>query len=132
MRVYTHVYTREAHFRKSGMYGGSVREWVHAWDVFRRTPSQGGRGRRAFVDSFRDVFFQCLVGFRVFCVRFLFVERTRPAARMTSPCLTHLSPSIDGAVVNITSHERGRGFTRLILDRALSKVWLPAIHTYAI
>ena len=33
-----------------------MRVWVHAWVVLRRTPSQGGRGRRAFVDLFRDVF----------------------------------------------------------------------------
>ena len=38
------------------------------WDVFHCTPSRGGRGRRAAVDIFRDVFFQCLVGFRVFFV----------------------------------------------------------------
>ena len=59
-----------------------MRVWANAWDVFRRTPSRGGPGRRAAVDLFRGVFFQCLVGFRVFFVRFLFFERTRPAASM--------------------------------------------------
>ena len=52
------------------MYGGSVRVWANAWDVFRRTPSRGGPGRRAAVDLFRGVFFQCLVGFRVFSVSY--------------------------------------------------------------
>ena len=39
----------EADFRKPGIYR-SGREWVNAWDVFRRSPSRGGRGRRAAVD----------------------------------------------------------------------------------
>ena len=38
---------RDSH--KPGIYG-SGREWANAWDVFRRTPSRGGRGRRAAVD----------------------------------------------------------------------------------
>ena len=40
------------------------------WDVFHCTPSRSGRGRRAAVDIFRGVFFQCLVGFRFFFVFF--------------------------------------------------------------
>ena len=59
-RVYTYlvrVYTSEADFHKPGIYGGSVRVWANAWDVFRRTPSPGGCGRRAAVDLFRGVFF---------------------------------------------------------------------------
>ena len=46
-----------------------MRVWVHAWDVLRRTPSQGCRGRRAFVDLFRDVFFSVWWDF----VSFVFV-----------------------------------------------------------
>ena len=39
----------EADFHKPGIYG-SGRVWANAWDVFRRTPSRGGHGRRAAVD----------------------------------------------------------------------------------
>ena len=53
---YIRVHTREANFHKPGMYGGSVRVWANAWDVFRRTPSRGSRGRRVAVDLFRGVF----------------------------------------------------------------------------
>ena len=45
----------KADFHKLGIYG-SVRVWANAWDAFRRTPSRGGRGRRAAVDLFRGVF----------------------------------------------------------------------------
>ena len=38
-----------ADFHKPGIYE-SGRAWANAWDVFRRTPSRGGRGRRAAVD----------------------------------------------------------------------------------
>ena len=44
------MYTSEADFHKPGIYGGSVRVWAIAWDVFRRAPSRVGRGRRAAVD----------------------------------------------------------------------------------
>ena len=44
------MYTSEADFHKPGIYGGSVRVWANAWDVFRRAPSRVGRGRRAAVD----------------------------------------------------------------------------------
>ena len=44
------MYTSEADFYKPGIYGGSVRIWSNAWDVFRRTPSRGGRGRRDAAD----------------------------------------------------------------------------------
>ena len=50
------MYTSEGDFHKAGIYGGSVRVWANAWDAFRRTPSRGGRGRRAAVDLFRGVF----------------------------------------------------------------------------
>ena len=53
----------EADFHKPGICG-SVRVWANAWDVFRRTLSRGGRGRRAAVD-----FVVCLAGggfFRAF------------------------------------------------------------------
>ena len=55
----------EADFDKPGIYG-SGRVWANAWDVSRRAPSRGGRGRRAAVVSwcvlgwggiFRVVFF---------------------------------------------------------------------------
>ena len=48
--IYIRVYTSETDFLKPGMYGGSVGVRANAWDVFRRTPSRGGRGRRAAVD----------------------------------------------------------------------------------
>ena len=69
----------EADFHKTGIYG-SGRVWANAWDVFRRTPSQGNRGRRAAVD---------FVGGG----SFFFFERTRPAANMRPPCLIYLSTS---------------------------------------
>ena len=37
------------HFHTTGIYGNG-RVWGNAWGVFRRAPSQGGRGRRAAVD----------------------------------------------------------------------------------
>ena len=63
--------------------------WANAWDVFRRTPSRGGRGRRAAVD-----FVVCFgaAGFRVFFC-FVFFERTRTAASMRPPCLIYTSNS---------------------------------------
>ena len=39
----------EADLHEPGIYG-SGRVWANAWDVFRRTTSRGGRGRRATVD----------------------------------------------------------------------------------
>ena len=39
----------EANYNKPGIYGRG-RVWANAWDVFRRTPSRGSRGRRAAVD----------------------------------------------------------------------------------
>ena len=50
------MYTREADFHTPGTYTGSVRVRPNPWDVFHRTPSRGGRGRRAAVDLFRGVF----------------------------------------------------------------------------
>ena len=44
------MYTSEADFHKPGIYGGSVRVWAAAWDVFRRAPSRVGRGGRVAVD----------------------------------------------------------------------------------
>ena len=112
--VYIRVYTSKADFHKPEIYGGRVRVWATERDVFHRTPSRGGRGRRAAKDIFRCVFFQCLVGFRFFsfsllrthtlCVflvsggisfffRFLYFERTRPTASTRQPCLMYLSSS---------------------------------------
>ena len=38
-----------ADFHKPGIYG-SGRVWANTWDLVRRTPCRGGRGRRAAVD----------------------------------------------------------------------------------
>ena len=54
--VRVRTYTSKADFHKPRISGGSVRVWANAWDVFRRTPSRGGRGRRAAADLFRGVF----------------------------------------------------------------------------
>ena len=72
-----------------------MRVWATEWDVFHCMPSRGGRGRRAAVDIFRGVFFQCLVGFRSFFFRFLYFERTRPTASTRQPCLMYLSTSTE-------------------------------------
>ena len=79
----------EVDFHKPGIYG-SGRVWANAWDVFRRTPSQGGRGRRAAVDFV--VCFGCAGIFSCF-FSFFFFECTRPAASMRPPCLVYLSTS---------------------------------------
>ena len=91
LHIYIRVYTSEADFHKPGIYGGRVRVWANEWDVFHCTPSRGGRGRRAAVDIFRGVFFQCLVGFRVFFFRFLYFERTRPTASTRPPLASFTS-----------------------------------------
>ena len=39
----------EADFHKPGIHG-SGQVWANAWNVFRRTPSRGGRGRQDAVD----------------------------------------------------------------------------------
>ena len=60
------------------------------WDVFRREPCLGGRGRRAAAD------FVVLGGadfFVFFFSIFFFSERTRPAASMRPACLIYLSTS---------------------------------------
>ena len=49
-RFYSLQELYEADFHKPGIYG-SGRVWSNAWDVFRRAPFRGGRGRRAAVDS---------------------------------------------------------------------------------
>ena len=68
------------------------RVWASAWDVFRRTPSRGGRGRRAAVDFV--VCFGC-GGISCFFPPIFFLERTRPAASMRPPCLIYLSTRTD-------------------------------------
>ena len=81
----------EADVHKPGIYG-SGRVWANAWDVFRRAPSRGGRGRRAAVDFV--VCFGCGGIFSPFFFSpFFFFERTRPAASMRPACLTYLSTS---------------------------------------
>ena len=80
----------EADFHKPGIYG-SGRVWANAWDVFRRTPSRGGRGRRAAVDfvvcfGWGDFF----RGF-IFIFDFIFfLERTRPTASKCEVAFPHL------------------------------------------
>ena len=44
------MYTSEDDFNKPGIYGGSVRVWATAWDVFRRAQPRVGRGGRTAVD----------------------------------------------------------------------------------
>ena len=44
------MYTSETDFNKPGIYGGSVRVWATAWDVFRREKPRVGRGGRTAVD----------------------------------------------------------------------------------
>ena len=57
----------EADFHNPGIYG-SGRVWAKAWNVLRRAPSLGGRGRRAAVDFV--VCFGWGGFFRVFSFRF--------------------------------------------------------------
>ena len=77
----------EADFHKPGIYG-SGRVWANAWDVFRRTPSRGGRGRRAAVN-----FVVCFGCGGISFFSFFFFERTRPAASMRPLCLIYVSTS---------------------------------------
>ena len=81
-------------FHKPRIYG-SVRVWANAWDVFRRAPSRGGRGRQAAVDfvvcfGCSSIYFVCF-----FFLVLFFLERTRPAAKMRTPCLIYLSTTND-------------------------------------
>ena len=89
--IYIRMYTSEADFHELVMYGGSVRVRANAWDVFRRTPSRGGRGCRAAVDLFRGVFFSVWWHF----VFFLFVFFSSNAHGLLHvravPCLMYLS-----------------------------------------
>ena len=91
--MYVCMYTSEADFHKPGIYGGSVRVWAAAWDVFRRAPSRFGRGCWAAVDFV--VCFGCGGIFSCFFPPiFVFFERTRPAASMRPPsCLIYHSTS---------------------------------------
>ena len=70
------MYTSETDFHKPGIYGGRVRVRATEWDVFRCTPSRGGRGRWAAVDIFRGVFFERLVGFPFFTRVFFLLTHT--------------------------------------------------------
>ena len=90
--IYIRVYTSEADFDKPEIYGGRVRVWATAWDVFHCTPSRGGRGRRAAVDIFRGVFFSAWWDFVIFYF-FLYFEGTRPTAGTRQPCRMYLSTS---------------------------------------
>ena len=70
--MYVCMYTSEADFHKPGIYGGSVRVWATAWDVFRRAPSRVGRGVRVAV-----YFVVCFWVGRIF-IGFLFLFLMRP------------------------------------------------------
>ena len=87
--IYIRVYTREADFHKPEIYGGRVRVWANERDVFPCTPSRGGRCRRAAVDIFHGVFFQCLVGFRVFFFVF-FTSNAHGLLQVRGHLLPHL------------------------------------------
>ena len=99
------MYTSEADFNKPGIYGGSVRVWATAWDVFRRAQPRDGRGRRADVD-----FVVCFgwggFFFRVFFPIFFLFERTRPVASMRPPCLIYLPTSNEARPREL--YDRGR------------------------
>ena len=70
------MYTSDADFHKAGIYGGSVRVWAAAWDVFRRAPSRVSRGGRAAVD------FVVCFGMGGFLSEFFFVFiESRPKER---------------------------------------------------
>ena len=99
----------EADFHKPGIYR-SRRVWANAWDVFRRTPSRGGRGRRVAVNYSVVCFFSVRWDFVFFSVRVLFFERTRPAACMRPP-LALFTPLL---VCTLRKHSI---FTRLILGQ---------------
>ena len=83
----------EADFHKPGIYG-SERVWANAWDVFRRAPSRGGRGRRAAVDI---VVCFGRGGFFVVFFRFVFFLRTHTAysKHEATSCLIYISSSTD-------------------------------------
>ena len=80
------MYTSEVDLHKPGIYGGSVRVWATAWDVFRRAPSRVGRGGRAAVD-----FVVCFGrgGFFSFFFPFLFL-RTHTAYCKYEGILPHV------------------------------------------
>ena len=63
------------------------RVWANAWDVFRRAPSRGGRGRRVAVDSV--VCFGWGFCFRVFLFRFIFSSDAHGLLQVLS--LIHIS-----------------------------------------
>ena len=76
----------EADLHKPGIYG-SGRVWANAWDVSRRAPSRGGRGRRAAVVSW------CALGgmdFLLFLLFSIFFLRTHTAYSKYDATLPHL------------------------------------------
>ena len=68
-----------------------MRALANAWDVFRRTPSRGGRGRRVAVDLLRGVFLSGGISRLLF--RFLYLECTQTDPSMRPPCRIYLSTS---------------------------------------
>ena len=62
------MYTSEADFNKPGIYGGSVRVWATAWDVFRRAQPRVGRGGRTAVDFVVCFGFGRIFNEAVFCL----------------------------------------------------------------
>ena len=105
--IYIRVNKSEADFHKPGMHGGSVRAWANAWNAFGRTPSRGGRGRRAAMDLFGGVFFKLFIVIWC-CFCYVLFLRTHKACRMyeAASCLIYLSTCM------ISRHPGDRASTR--------------------
>ena len=78
-----------------------MRVWANAWDVLGRTPSRGGRGRRAAVGLFRGVFFFVFGGISCFFCSFSFLRTHTacckyelPLASFTSLLVINVAPTI--------------------------------------
>ena len=94
----------EADFHKPGIYG-SGRVGANAWNVFRRAPSRGSRGRRAAVD-FRGVFWMRRVFVFFFFPFFLFELGTHTACCEYRPlCLIYLSTSSEATEASFVAFE---------------------------
>ena len=90
----------EADFHKPGIYG-SARVWTNAWDVFRRAPSRGGRGRWAAVDF---VVFLGGADFFVFIFVRFFLLRTHTACCKYEATLPYLPLYYSKTVVHAGCH----------------------------
>ena len=79
----------EADVHQPGIYE-SGRVWVNAWNVFSRTPSRGGRGRRAAAVDF----VVCLGCGEISCFFSLCFLRTHTACCKYEAALPHLHVSL--------------------------------------